>query len=275
MTTESKQRAANIKARREALGISFEGFYDTLNLNQRHGELVENGQYGKLTSENRDKAEKFLTHLEQKAKADAHIPAGTSKEFRILPNNGIAFTEEELVAFPSPEPTPGYSANRTAIANARASRIKARRTALGITYQGFYDQMTLTREEINLVEDGYNSRHASNCMDKVELFLDHLEMKRRRSNEAVAGTRQATPEQLKRCADTLCQELLRQDENIVTIPVAEFHEMVYVATGCRHFSEAAMVDVFAQNEFATVSFLISFGSNVVVICKDALFAPVP
>lgn len=76
MTTESKQRAANIKARREAVGVSFAGFYDALNLTERQGEFVENGQYSVAVNAHREKAEKFLDHLEaKKSKAKPTEPA--------------------------------------------------------------------------------------------------------------------------------------------------------------------------------------------------------
>lgn len=78
MTTESKARAASIKSRREALGLSFEGFYDAARLTLRAGEFVENGQYGKNVEVDRDLAETLLTLLEEKKQAKA--PAANAKK---------------------------------------------------------------------------------------------------------------------------------------------------------------------------------------------------
>jgi len=171
MTTESKQRAANIKARREALGISFEGFYDQLGISQRHGEFVENGQYGKLTTEHRELAEKFLVHLE--LKKDGAVKAA------------------------APIDKPHVSLN-----------------------------------------------------DKT-----------------------ATQKQLEKFADGLCQSILRNDQNIITIPWAQFYELLYASTGCGHFELTLLESIFSNQTFCKLQFMISFGEKVVFICKDTNFAP--
>ena len=88
MTTESKARAASIKSRREALGLSFEGFYDAARLTLRAGEFVENGQYGKNVEVDRDLAETLLTLLEEKKQAKA--PAANAKKVCGRPVSGIA-----------------------------------------------------------------------------------------------------------------------------------------------------------------------------------------
>lgn len=202
MTTESKAHAAKIKARREAVGISFEGFYDGLGLNKRQGEWVENGQYGKNITEFRGYAEKYLDQLEAKKAGlpppiytSNDVPAGLIKEI-------MTKTVDEYSLTSTPAPAPEYKAHR-------------------------------------MIND-----------------------------------KKASQKQLEKFADGLCQAVLKSGHNLVTIPWAEFYELLYAATGCGHFDQTLLDSIFSNLTCCSVPFLISFGNNVVVVSKDALFAPV-
>jgi hypothetical protein len=158
---------------------------------------------------------------------------------------------------------------------ARAASIKARREALGITFAGFYDQIAgMTSIQATWIENGMYGKNVDRHRDTAEKFLTHLELKAGVQTQApTIGKVYATSDQMVRFADALCQALLKQDLNIATIPVADFQEMFETATERKHFSEEALTAVFAQNTFCKIPFLISFGTNVVVICIDTLFAP--
>lgn len=188
MTTESKQRGAAIKARREAVGVTFVGFYDQLNLTYKQGEWVENGQYGKNVTEMRDKAEKFLDNLEAK-KAAAKKPV---------------------------EPPHAKKGVKKAV----------------------LDDSTLAPE--------------------YKIF----------------NNKEASQKQLEKFANGLCQSLLKSGNDIVTIPWAQFYEMLYAETGCGRFHITLLESIFSNQKVLQVPFLISFGNRVVIVCKDSLFAPV-
>lgn len=400
MTTESKQRAANIKARREAVGISFAGFYDALNLTERQGEFVENGQYGKVTTEHRELAEKFLDHLESKKELATKVP------HFILPKQ--VGTGVDL-------PASRYlKVTREGLSCTQAGElIRNRRGEMGIQREALICALCLTPEQVNLVEAGHYDHkwvdYANKIWDHLDMIererklrdpksgdeippggLVHVMLKRQReelgigvrefatecgvpqkvyelaesgevrdaANESVlmravdvltrlkierngrnpvaakriaevngkwhwvdmmpvAGAKltfrilpndgkeftqeelaafppldltpkpepvyakphcfndkQVSQKQLEKFADGLCMSLLKSNRDVVTIPWAEFYELLYAATGCGQFNIELLDSIFSNLTCCAVPFLISYGNNVVVVSKDALFAPI-
>jgi hypothetical protein len=419
MTTESKQRAANIKARREAVGITFAGFYDALNLTEKQGEFVENGQYGKNITEFRIKAEKFLDHLEAKKEWAPKTPhfilpkqAGTGVD---LPASRYLIVTRE-----------GLSCTKA------GELIRNRRGEMGIQREALVCALAISHEQVNLVEAGHYHEQWVNYANKIWDHLDMIERERkltrpdlyegipglsheiiketmtktvdeilpggelhvmikRQREELGIGVRQfatecgvpqddyeaaesgegrdasnwsilqravdvltrlkierngrspvevkriaslngkwgwvgvmpvvgasltfrvlpnngkeftkeelaafppldltpkpapeykahrsmnnksATQKQLEKFADGLCQSLLKSNRDLVTIPWAEFYEVLYAATGCGHFDQSLLDSIFSNLTCCSIPFLISYGNNVVVVCKDANFAPV-
>lgn len=334
MTTESKQRAANIKARREAVGISFAGFYDALNLTERQGEFVENGQYGKVTTEHRELAEKFLDHLESKKELATKVP------HFILPKQ--VGTGVDL-------PASRYlKVTREGLSCTQAGElIRNRRGEMGIQREALICALCLTPDQVHLIETGHYDHKWVDYANKIWDHLDMIERERNLREPAetsredlikpqqikriaevnskwywvdtvpVAGAKltfrilpndgkeftqeelaafppldltpkpepvyakphcfndkQASQKQLEKFADGLCMSLLKSNRDIVTIPWAEFYELLYAATGCGQFNIELLDSIFSNLTCCAVPFLISYGNNVVVVCKDALFAPI-
>ena len=157
---------------------------------------------------------------------------------------------------------------------ARAASIKARREELGITFAGFYDQIAgMTQKQAIWVENGQYGANIERYRDTAEKLLTHLELKAGIQTPMPTTVKGATSDQLTSFADTLCQALLKQGQDLATIPWPEFYKMLEAETGCQHFDVETLTSIFSKNTFCKIPFLISFGTNVVVICKDTLFAP--
>lgn len=198
----------------------------------------------------------------------------------------------------------------TTESKARAAAIKARREAVGVSFEGFYDQIKLTTRQATFVENGQYGVSVNAHRDLAEKFLDHLEAKKGKAKPAepapYVGTadtalikevltksadefapehvpapeykpfneKEANQKQLEKFANGLCQSLLKSGRDIVTFPWAEFYEVLYAETGCGRFNITLLETIFSNQTVLQVPFLISFGNRVVIVCKDSLFAPV-
>ena len=169
----------------------------------------------------------------------------------------------------------------------RGANIKARREAVGVSFDGFYDQIGLTARQATFVENGQYGVSVNAHRDKAEKFLDHLEAKKGKAKPAEPAPvhvpapeykpfneKEANQKQLEKFANGLCQSLLKSGNDIVTIPWAQFYELLYAETGCGRFNITLLESIFSNQTVLQVPFLISFGNRVVIVCKDSLFAPV-
>lgn len=76
-------------------------------------------------------------------------------------------------------------------------------------------------------------------------------------------------------ADEIGQQILRAGKDYQTIPYPEFYALVETHTGKTKFNENDLKQAFRESVLGgRMPFLISFGTNVVFVCKDSNFAPV-
>lgn len=273
-TPESKARGAAIKARREALGVSFEGFYDGANIGNVGGKKVEAGESYQTALMYMGMAEKFLDHLEQKVGKARKTPTAAPEK-------------EKQFILPHGHDSKPWPASRYMIVtrDARsvttvADQLHRRREDLGVTVMGLAEAFGLSIDIVISVEQGvYNE----DWVERANLFWEFLDGIEQASAPATVAQppkhkpfndKEASQKQLEKFADGLCQSLLKSGHDLVTIPWAEFYEVLYAATGCGHFNITLLESIFSNMTVCKLPFLISFGNNVVVICKDALFAPV-
>lgn len=273
-TPESKARGAAIKARREALGVSFEGFYDGANIGNVGGKKVEAGESFHTALSYMDMAEKFLDHLELKAGHAKKTPTAAPEK-------------EKQFILPHGHDSKPWPASRYMIVtrDARsvttvADQLHRRREDLGVTVMGLAEAFGLSINIVISVEQGvYNE----DWVERANLFWEFLDGLEQASAPATAAQppkhkplndKEANKKQLEKFANGLCQSLLKSGNDIVTIPWTPFYELLYAETGCGRFNITLLESVFSNQTVLQVPFLISFGNRVVIVCKDSLFAPV-
>lgn len=85
----------------------------------------------------------------------------------------------------------------------------------------------------------------------------------------------ATQAQLEAFADELGQSILQSGLNFRTWTWATFHAALFELTGCGMFNHDLLASCLSNSVLGgRVEFLISYGNNSVLVCKDANFAPV-